>query len=112
MPYKETEIEKQYYTIGEVATMFDVATSHIRFWEKEFDVLEPKKSKKGNRLFTQKDIENLRLIFFLVKEKGYTLQGAKEALKNKKVQVMEKYDLIKSLEKVKGFLVEMKENLG
>ena len=81
MPYKEKEIEKIYYTIGEVADMFQVNTSHIRFWSNEFDVIKPSTNKKGNRLYTQSDIENLRKIYHLVKEKGFTLKGAKVELK-------------------------------
>jgi len=82
MPYKEKEIRKLYYSIGEVATMFGVNTSLIRFWEKEFDIIKPSKTKKGNRLFSEEDVENFKKIFILVKGEGYTLQGAKEKLKN------------------------------
>jgi DNA-binding transcriptional MerR regulator len=83
MPYKEVKIEelKLYYSIGEVAELFSVNTSLIRFWEKEFDVLKPKKNKKGNRLFTKEDVENLHRIYRLVKKEGYTLDGAKKMLK-------------------------------
>ena len=112
MPYKEREIEKQYYTIGEVAEMFDVAASLIRFWETEFEQLNPKKNKKGNRQYTKQDIETLRTIYHLVKERGYTIQGAKEVLKNKSVQTKDKIEIIESLEKVKAFLVGIKEQLN
>ncbi|MEJ8802351.1 MerR family transcriptional regulator [Pontibacter sp. H249] len=112
MPYKEREIEKQYYTIGEVAEMFDVAASLIRFWETEFEQLSPKKNKKGNRQYTAKDIETLRTIYHLVKERGYTIQGAKEVLKNKSVQTKDKIEIIESLEKVKAFLVGIKSQLN
>ena len=78
MPYKERDITKRYYSMGEVAGRFGVNPSQIRFYETEFDMLQPKKNKKGNRLFTSDDIKNLRLIFHLVKEKGYTLEGAKK----------------------------------
>ncbi|MCK4638586.1 MAG: MerR family transcriptional regulator, partial [Bacteroidales bacterium] len=71
-------MERLYYSIGEVAKMFNVNTSLIRFWEKEFDIIKPKKNKKGNRLFTQQDVDNFYVIYNLVKERGYTLQGAKE----------------------------------
>jgi len=111
MPYKEKKVEKEYYTIGEVAKMFDVNTSLIRFWEKEFDVIKPHKNKKGNRLFTKKDIDNLFLIFHLVKEKGYTLQGAKEVLKTKKAETYDKAQLIDALNTIRSFLLEMKKNL-
>ncbi len=84
MPYKEKEIEKLYYTIGEVAQMFNVNTSHIRFWSKEFEVIRPATNKKGNRLYTQSDIENFKKIYHLVKEKGFTLKGAKSELKDSK----------------------------
>jgi len=84
MPYKEKEIEKLYYTIGEVARMFEVNTSHIRFWSKEFEVIKPATNKKGNRLYTQSDIDNFKKIYHLVKEKGFTLKGAKVELKTDK----------------------------
>lgn len=84
MPYKEKEIEKLYYTIGEVAQLFQVNTSHIRFWSKEFDVIKPATNKKGNRLYTQADIDNFRKIYHLVKEKGFTLKGAKTELKDQR----------------------------
>lgn len=77
MPYKEKEIEKIFYSIGEVARMFDVNTSHIRFWSKQFDVIKPATNKKGNRMYTLSDIENFKVIYHLVKEKGFTLKGAK-----------------------------------
>jgi DNA-binding transcriptional MerR regulator len=111
MPYKEKEIEKKYFSIGEVASLFKVAPSLIRFWESEFELLSPKKNKKGNRQFTREDIDNLTVIFHLVKEKGYTLQGAKEALKNTRVKPIDKVEVIKSLEKVKEFLIELKKTL-
>jgi DNA-binding transcriptional MerR regulator len=84
MPYKEKEIEKLYYSIGEVAQMFGMNTSHIRFWSKEFDVIKPATNKKGNRLYTISDIENFKKIYHLVKEKGFTLKGAKTELKENK----------------------------
>ncbi len=87
MPYKEKEIEKLYFTIGEVAQMFNVNTSHIRFWSKEFDVIRPATNKKGNRLYTQSDLENFKKIYHLVKEKGFTLKGAKSELKESKSRV-------------------------
>lgn len=79
----EKQLTKLYYTIGEVAEMFNVNTSLIRFWEKEFTIIQPKKNKKGNRLFTPKDVINFNKIYNLVKEQGFTLEGAKNALKNK-----------------------------
>jgi len=112
LPYKEKEIVKKYYTIGEVAEMLDVATSLIRFWESEFDIIKPKKNRKGNRQFTQEDIDNVKLIYHLVKEKGYTLQGAKDILKNNSMnKIMDNLSMVESLRKVRGFLVEIKNQL-
>lgn len=103
--------EKIYYSISEVATMFSVNTSLIRFWEKEFDIIKPFKNKKGNRLFTKKDIDNFHIIYHLVKERGFTLQGAKDKLNENKTEVIDNHELIKSLQKVKVFLTELKDNL-
>lgn len=111
MPYKERDINKMYYTMGEVTEMFNVNASQIRFYEKEFDILQPKKNKKGNRLFTPEDIENLKIIFNLVDEKGFTLKGAKEHLKHNKADVKENQKIIDSLEKLKGFLVNLAKEL-
>jgi DNA-binding transcriptional MerR regulator len=111
MPYKEKELQKLFYTIGEVARMFNLNTSHIRFWEKQFDILKPKKNKKGNRLFTPEDVKNLHTIYHLVKERGFTLEGAKKKLKQNKDEVIQGAEIVKSLKKVKYFLTEMKENL-
>lgn len=111
MPYKEKTIEKKYYAIGEVAAMFNVATSLIRFWESEFDIIKPKKNRKGNRQFTKEDIENVKLIYHLVKEKGFTLQGAKDMLKNDSDAIKGKMEMIESLTRVKEFLKEIKQQL-
>ncbi len=102
---------KLYYSIGEVAKMFEVNTSLIRFWEKEFDIIKPKKNKKGNRLFTKKDIDNFHTIFHLVKEKGFTLEGAKKKLKNSKKETIENADVVKSLQEIKSFLIDLKNEL-
>ncbi|GCC50540.1 MerR family transcriptional regulator [Chryseotalea sanaruensis] len=111
MAYKEKEIEKLYYSIGEVAEIFNVAPSLIRFWETEFDVIKPKKNRKGNRQFTREDIDNVRTIYHLVKEKGFTLQGAKEMLRNDNQSVRDKMELLDSLKNVRNFLVELREKL-
>lgn len=111
MAYKEKEIEKLYYSIGEVAEIFGVAPSLIRFWETEFDVIKPKKNRKGNRQFTKEDIDNVRTIYHLVKEKGFTLQGAKEMLRNDNQSVRDKMELLESLKNVRNFLLELKEKL-
>ncbi|MFC4872660.1 MerR family transcriptional regulator [Negadavirga shengliensis] len=112
MPYKEKEIEKKYYSIGEVADIFKVATSLIRYWEGEFDIIKPKKDKKGNRRFTKDDIEKIRLIYHLVKEKGYTLTGAQEIIKKDLHQIQDKASMIARLHKIKGFLIEIRDNLN
>jgi len=111
MAYKEKEIKKLYYSIGEVAKMFDVSTSLIRFWEGEFDVLKPRKNKKGNRLFTDKDINNLHLIFHLVKERGFTLEGAKRKLKENRDDTINNFEVVSQLKKIRHFLEEIHENL-
>ncbi|RZK48604.1 MAG: MerR family transcriptional regulator [Pedobacter sp.] len=111
MPYKERDINKMYYTMGEVTEMFNVNASQIRFYEKEFDILQPKKNKKGNRLFTPEDVENLKIIFHLVNDKGFTLKGAKEHLKTNSGDVKENQKIIASLEKIKTFLVKLNEEL-
>lgn len=111
MPYKEKEIEKKYFTIGEVAEELGVATSLIRFWESEFSNIKPKKNRKGNRQFTKDDIENVKLIYHLVKEKGYTLQGARDFIKNGTEEASDKIAMIQSLKKVKEFLVQIRDGI-
>ena len=103
--------EKLYYTIGEVSKMFDVNTSLIRFWEKEFDIIKPKKNKKGNRLFTQIDVNNFHIIYHLVKERGYTLNGAKTKLTENKEDTVKNIEIVKSLKFIKDFLLDLKEQL-
>ena len=103
--------EKRYYSIGEVAKAFDVNASLIRFWEKEFDVLQPKKNAKGNRKFTPEDIKNLKFIYHLVKERGFTLEGAKTHLKEEKQKSLETFEIINKLEHVKAQLLKKKEQL-
>ena len=99
MPYKEKPIEKLYFTIGEVAKKFDVNVSLLRYWEKEFDILQPKKNKKGNRLFTKKDVENIEIIYHLVKERGFTLDGAKKKLSENKSDTIDNVEIINKLKK-------------
>ena len=111
MPYKEKIIEKLYYSIREVADMFEVNVSLIRFWEKEFDILKPKKNKKGNRMFTAKDIDNLNIIYHLVKERGYTLEGAKKKLKENKDDTINNIEIVNRLKDIRQFLVKLKEQL-
>lgn len=102
---------KLYYSIGEVAEMFKVNASLIRFWEKEFSAIKPKKNKKGNRLFTDKDIDHIRTIYTLVKEKGYTLEGAKAQLKSAKAGPAGNNDIIQKLQDIKGELNKLVEQL-
>ena len=102
--------QKMYYTIGKVADMFKVNQSLIRLWENEFDVLKPKKNGKGDRLFRPEDIKNIQLIYHLMRERKYTMQGAKEFIKNNK-KADEKFAMIESLKKLKAFLFELKANL-
>lgn len=103
--------KKLYYGIGEVADAFNVNASLIRFWEKEFDILKPKKNAKGNRKFTPEDIKNLELIYHLVKERGFTLEGAKIHLKEQKHEALDNFDIIRKLESIRGQLIKIKEQL-
>lgn len=119
MPYKEIDTVKLYYSIGEVSTMFDVNTSLVRFWEKEFDVLKPKKNKKGNRLFTPEDLDNFKVIYNLVKEQGLTLDGAKKYLKENRKTVKHEMKIEKNqfseienkLKLIKSTLIELQATL-
>jgi DNA-binding transcriptional MerR regulator len=110
-PYKEPKIEKIFYSIGEVAEMLGVNQSLIRFWEKEFDILKPQKNKKGNRLFIQQDIESLRLIYHLVKERGMTLKGARLKLLNQKKEIADSFEIVKKLQHIKENLLQIKSEL-
>ncbi|UAM97322.1 MerR family transcriptional regulator [Polaribacter litorisediminis] len=103
--------EKRYYKIGEVAEAFKVNTSLVRFWEKEFSIIKPKKNAKGNRLFTQEDIKNFKLIFNLVKERGFTLEGAKQKLKKNPEGVYNTHEIISRLEAVRAELQKIKNQL-
>ncbi len=103
--------DKRYYSIGEVATAFKVNTSLIRFWEQEFNVLKPKKNKKGNRLFTNEDVKNLQLIYRLVKEQGFTLEGAKKKLKEKQHKLVSTNEIIVKLEAIKQELINIEKFL-
>ncbi len=111
MPYKAKPIEKKYFTIGEVAKELGVATSLIRFWESQFDFIKPKKNSKGNRKFTQDDLKKIKMVYHLVKEKGYTLQGAQDHIKQNKHSISDKAEMIASLKKIRGFLEDMKNQL-
>jgi DNA-binding transcriptional MerR regulator len=110
IPEDEVLFQKQYYSIGEVADMFRVNTSLIRTWENEFDIIEPRKNRKGDRHFRPIDIKNLVLIHHLIRQRKYTLEGAKDYIKKNKVAA-ERFAMIQSLQKIKGFLLEIKANL-
>ncbi|MFY0602901.1 MAG: MerR family transcriptional regulator [Flavobacteriaceae bacterium] len=103
--------EKRYYKIGEVAKAFSVNTSLIRFWEKEFTIIKPKKNAKGNRLFTPEDISNFKIIYNLVKERGFTLEGAKQKLKKNPEGIVNNNEIISRLEAVKAELIKIKNQL-
>ena len=111
MSFAKKPTEKLFYRIGEVSKALNVNLSLIRFWEKEFDVLNPKKNKKGNRLFTQKDLNNLKIIYHLVKVRGFTLDGAKKKLKENKDGKTDNLSIIRHLKEIRGFLVDLKEQL-
>ena len=111
MPYKKPKIEKLYYSISEVADMFNLNTSHMRFGEKEFDILKPKKNAKGNRFFTKEDIANLHIIYNLVKERGMTLKGAKQKLKDNKENTIQNIEVIAKLKSIKAELIEFRDLL-
>jgi len=110
IPEDEELFKKSYFSIGDVAAMFNVNVSLIRYWENEFDILKPKKNAKGDRHFRPEDVKNLKLIYHLLRERKYTIEGAKEFLKTNK-RALEKFEMIKSLQKLKSFLLELKAGL-
>lgn len=103
--------DKRYYSIGELAKAFDVNASLLRFWDKEFDILKPRKNAKGNRMFTPEDVKNIQLIYHLVKERGFTLEGAKTHLKEGQKKSLDKYEIISKLEGIKNQLMQIKGEL-
>ena len=111
MPYKKKKVEKLYYSIGDVAEMLNVPVSTVRFWENEFDILKPMKNKKGNRLFTQADIKNLKIIHLLLKEQGMTLAGAKKKLSEKWDDTDYKFEINESLRNIKSILLDIRDNI-
>lgn len=110
VPDDDELFKKQYYPISEVAAMFKVNTSQIRFWENEFDILKPRKNRKGDRYFKPEDVKNLQLIHDLIRRRKFTVEGAKAFLKSKK-SAQQNFEMIQSLEKLKSFLLEMKASL-
>ena len=107
----ELSPDKRYYSIGELARAFNVNASLIRFWDKEFDILKPRKNAKGNRMFTPEDIKNLQLIYHLVKERGFTLEGAKTHLKEGQKKTLDKYEIISKLETIRVQLTNIKNQI-
>ena len=103
--------DKTYYSIKEVSKIFNVNISLIRFWEKEFNIIKPKKNKKGNRYFTKNDIENLHLIYHLVKERKYTLDGARKKIRENKSESINNFKIIFELKKIRADLVAIREAL-
>tara|TARA_B100001142_G_C14102669_1_gene565866 strand:+ start:156 stop:491 length:336 start_codon:yes stop_codon:yes gene_type:complete len=111
MSLKTKSTERLFYKISEVAEMFDVNISAVRFWEKEFDILKPKKNKKGNRLFTSKDINNMRIIYHLLKDRGFTIEGAKKKIKENKTDTINNIEIVNHLKDIRGFLVKLREQI-
>ncbi|MDM8001471.1 MAG: MerR family transcriptional regulator [Bacteroidota bacterium] len=112
MPYREKKVEKLFYQIGEVSEMFSEPVSTIRFWEKEFDILKPKKNNKGNRLFMQEDIKNLKLIHHLLRERGMTLDGAKKYLRNNRDDADYRLEIADTLRNIRAMLVEIRDEIN
>jgi DNA-binding transcriptional MerR regulator len=111
VPYKKPEIEKFLFTVGEVADIFQVNPSLIRYWESQFDILKPQKNKKGNRLFTKDDVENFKIIYHLVKERKLTLSGVKLKLRQNREETVNNFEIVKLLQGVRKQLVELRETL-
>lgn len=111
MPDTTKNIKKEFFSIGEVAEEFGVNTSLIRFWEKEFDIIKPLKNKRGKRMYQKRDVDNIHLIYHLVKERGFTLEGARKKLKNDKDETVKQAEVVKRLKNVRGFLVDIQSRL-
>jgi len=111
VPYKKPTIEKVIFTIGEVAEMIGENTSLIRYWENNFDILKPQKNKKGNRLFTKDDVETVKLIHHLVKERGLTLKGAQQKLKDNRDETINNFEIVKRLQTIKKELMGIRDGM-
>lgn len=111
MPYKKPKIEKIFYSIGEVAEVIGENQSLIRYWENQFDALNPQKNKKGTRLFSKDDIETVKLIHHLVKERGLTLKGAQQKLKDNREETINNFEIVQRLQDVRRQLVEIRDEL-
>jgi len=112
IPDDETLFQKQYYSISEVADWFNMKPSLLRFWENEFDILKPRKNKKGDRLFRPEDVKNLRTIYYLLRQQKYSVEGAKQFLKDNGKKAETQVQLVESLTKFRSFLLELRANLG
>ncbi|MBN1387281.1 MAG: MerR family transcriptional regulator [Bacteroidales bacterium] len=111
MGNKSDKKQKLFYTIGEVALMLGEQTSAVRYWEKEFDIIKPQKNKKGNRMFTYEDVENLKIIHYLLKEKGMTIAGVKKKMSENPDDVRKTHEVIESLKKIRSLLVKIRDNI-
>jgi len=111
VPYKDKKVEKLYYTIGEVSKELNINPSTVRFWEKEFDFISPKKNSKGNRIYTHRDKENIGLVYYLLKEQKLTIEGARKKIKNNRDSAYNQVEAIRSLQEIKNLLNEIKEEL-
>jgi DNA-binding transcriptional MerR regulator len=112
MPYREKKVDKLFYQIGEVAEMFSEPISTIRFWEKEFDILKPKKNNKGNRLFMEEDIKNLKLIHHLLRERGMTIEGARKYLKNNHEDADYRLEIADTLRGIRDMLTDIRDEIN
>ena len=111
MPYKKPKIEKIFYSIGEVAEIFGVNASNIRFWENNFDILKPHKNAKGNRMFTKEDIENMKIIYHLLRERGMTIRGAQMKLKDNKEDTINNIEVVNRLKEIRQMLIDIKDEM-
>lgn len=111
MPYKKPKIEKIFYSIGEVAEIFGVNASNIRFWENNFDILKPHKNAKGNRMFTKEDIENMKIIYHLLRERGMTIRGAQMKLKDNKEDTINNIEVVNRLKEIRQMLTDIKDEM-
>ncbi len=112
MPYREKKVDKLFYQIGEVAEMFSEPVTTIRFWEKEFDILKPRKNNKGNRLFMEEDIRNLRLIRHLLRERGMTIDGARRYLRHNLAEADYRIEIADRLRTIRALLVEIRDDIN
>lgn len=112
MPYRESKIEKVIFTIGEAAEILGVNTSMIRYWESRFEMLKPKKNAKGNRLFTRDDIETVRLIQYLIKDRGLTIRGARQKLRENREETIQTFEIVRRLQIIRNELSEIRDGLN